>query len=357
MGPPRSLPSRSPRFSRDFATLLEDAANGKLGEDVVYKAFRIFRQLTGGRIWVHVERRPGRKRTNVRGVFTPQILRTVKTAVEVHDATDGHLPEEVSVWLRKPPRLDAIAERVHQLMDIEDLSYRETAKVLQEEDPRINSGNVWYSYRRWYQMQGLPVPERSVQQRPPPQVALAWLVDFNLRTYAPSPDGAFSLRPARHTVMDLFKSRGRDCHHVYRRIPCPNTKRTNEPPRRRLAMIPRSPWSNSGKPLQKTLLCWSFASIDAGTLPRATRPTPLTRRHRGTSDGVKPLSGRAIGALMIYTPGFSGKIPTKIVRAPACSTAHIGWRYLSAMSKPMIGPKRKSPLLLLNFRKKRVIYT
>ena len=73
-GPPRSPPSKSPQILRDFATLLENAASGNLGEDVVYKAFRIFRQLTGGRIWVHVEQRPGRKQTNVRGVFTPQLL-------------------------------------------------------------------------------------------------------------------------------------------------------------------------------------------------------------------------------------------------------------------------------------------
>jgi DNA invertase Pin-like site-specific DNA recombinase len=145
-----------------FTTLLEDAASGKLGTDAVYKAARIFRQLTGGRIMVHVERRPGRKRTNVRGVFTPQLLHTVKAAVEVHDATDGRLPEEVSVWLRKPPKLDALTDRVHQLMDvdIDRLSYRETAAKLQEEGYKVNSGNVWYIYRRWYQMRGLPVPER-----------------------------------------------------------------------------------------------------------------------------------------------------------------------------------------------------
>ena len=71
-------PEQITEILRGFSTLLEDAANGNLGEDVVYKAFRIFRQLTGGRILVHVERRPGRKRTNVRGVFTPQLLRPLR---------------------------------------------------------------------------------------------------------------------------------------------------------------------------------------------------------------------------------------------------------------------------------------
>ena len=102
----------------------------------------------------------GRKGTNVRGVFTPQLLRTVTEAVKVHDVTDGHLSEEVSVWLREPPRLDALAERVHQLIDIDDLSFREAAKVLQTEGHKVNSGNVWYSYRRYYEMRGLPVPNR-----------------------------------------------------------------------------------------------------------------------------------------------------------------------------------------------------
>jgi hypothetical protein len=145
----------------DFTTLLEDAANGKLGPDVVYKAASIFRRLVGGRIWVHVEWRPGRKRTNVRGVFQPHLLHAVKTTAGAHAAADDPLPEEVEVWLRKPPRLDALAERVHELIDNQGLSYRDTAEVLQAEGQKVNSGNVWYSYRRWYQMQDLLVPDRS----------------------------------------------------------------------------------------------------------------------------------------------------------------------------------------------------
>lgn len=144
----------------DITTLLENAASGKLGGDAVYKVMRIFRQLTGGRIWVHVERRPGRKRTNVRGVFRPQLLRTIKAAVDVHEMADDQIPEEVEVWLRKPPRLDALAGPVHELMDIQGRSYREAAKVLQAEGHKVNSGNVWYYYRRWYEMHNLPVPKR-----------------------------------------------------------------------------------------------------------------------------------------------------------------------------------------------------
>jgi hypothetical protein len=53
-----------------------------------------------------------------------------------------------------------LAERVHQLMDLDGLSYREAAAALQQEGEAVNSGNVWYSYRRYYAMRGLPVPNR-----------------------------------------------------------------------------------------------------------------------------------------------------------------------------------------------------
>jgi site-specific DNA recombinase len=154
-------PEQVNQILRDFATLLENAASGKLGTDVVYKAFGILRQLTGGRIWIRIEARPGRKRTNVRGVFCPQLLRTVGAAVGTHDIIGDSPSAAVEVWLRKPPRLDAIADRVHQLMDVDGLSYRDVAKVLQDEGLKVNSGNVWYSYRRWYEMRGLPVPKRA----------------------------------------------------------------------------------------------------------------------------------------------------------------------------------------------------
>jgi DNA invertase Pin-like site-specific DNA recombinase len=153
-------PERITQILDDFAALLEDAASSKLGPDVVYKSASVFRRLVGGKIWVHVERRPGRQRTVVRAVFTPQLLRAV--TLEAQAASPGETPptETVEVWLREPPKLDALAERTHQLIDIDGLSYREAAKVLQAEGHKVNSGNVWYFYRRWYEMQGLPVPER-----------------------------------------------------------------------------------------------------------------------------------------------------------------------------------------------------
>ena len=153
-------PEEVSQILSDFDVLLEDAANGKLGADVVYKAFAIFRTLTGGRIMVHVEQRLGRKRTNVRGVFRPHLLKAVRAEAKMNNVADDGLPEPVEVWLREPPRLDLMAEPVHRLVDIDGLSLRGAAAKLCEQGWKVNSGNVWYSYRRWYDMQGLPVPKR-----------------------------------------------------------------------------------------------------------------------------------------------------------------------------------------------------
>ena len=129
--------------------LLSDAANGDFGDDCVYKSLAVFRAVTGGEIRVFVEKRANRKRTNVRGEFVPKLL-------ELNPSNTG---EVISVWLRKPPRLDQIAQRVHKLIDNDGLSHRDAAKQLQLEGHRVNSGNVWYSYGRWYEMQSLPVPD------------------------------------------------------------------------------------------------------------------------------------------------------------------------------------------------------
>lgn len=144
----------------EMSTLLSEAAAGELGEDAVYKALAVFRSLTGGQIWVRVEQRKNRKRTNVLGTFLPRLVcgfdSSMPCAGESRPETADATP--VTVWLRKPPRMDAIAERVHQLIDIDGMSHRETAKQLQQEGHNVNSGNVWYSYRRWYEMKGIEPP-------------------------------------------------------------------------------------------------------------------------------------------------------------------------------------------------------
>ncbi|TWU40059.1 hypothetical protein Q31b_34030 [Novipirellula aureliae] len=142
----------------EMSTLLTEAASGELGEVAVYKALAIFRSLTGGQIWVHVERRANRKRTNVRGSFHPRlVLTTTAGSAPLGDPPTDE--DEVTVWLRKPPRLDAIAQRVHELIDVEGMSYRATANQLVREGHKVNSGNVWYSYRRWHEMQGQKPPK------------------------------------------------------------------------------------------------------------------------------------------------------------------------------------------------------
>lgn len=152
-------PSQVQEILADFTILMEHAAAGTLGEDAIYKAVAVFCSLVGERIEVRVERRPGRKRTTVRAVFKTHLLGAVRDSV--NDSTIDETAElkEVTVWLRKPPRLDAIAERVHQLIDDENRSYRDAAKILQAEGHAVNSGNVWYSYRRWYEMNCQPVPK------------------------------------------------------------------------------------------------------------------------------------------------------------------------------------------------------
>lgn len=139
----------------EISTLLSDAASRDLGEDAVYQALGVFRSLTGGQIMVSVEQRANRKRTNVRGVFQLRLLDSFDHSLRNCESQPSH---SITLWLRNPPRVDAIAERVHQLIDIEGMSHRETAKHLRQEGHNVNSGNVWYSYRRWYEMKDLEPP-------------------------------------------------------------------------------------------------------------------------------------------------------------------------------------------------------
>jgi DNA invertase Pin-like site-specific DNA recombinase len=143
----------------DFRSLLEDAAASKLGEEAIYKAVAVFRRMVGGRILVYVEPRPGRKQTNVRGTFHPDLLGAVKAEAGVHNPTDGSPAEAVKVWLRKPPFLDRYAERAYRLVDVEGHSYRGAAKVMRTEGLKVNSGKVWQLRRRYYEMIGETPPD------------------------------------------------------------------------------------------------------------------------------------------------------------------------------------------------------
>jgi len=144
----------------ELTTLLENAAAGKLDRKAVYKSAEVFRTLVGGRVWVRVERRPQRKRTNIRGVFRPCLIRVVRDMIGQTGVDPDESSAEISVWLREPPLHDRLAPRVHQLMDLEGHSYRSAAKTLQGEGYNINSGVVWQIHRRYYEMIDKPVPNR-----------------------------------------------------------------------------------------------------------------------------------------------------------------------------------------------------
>ncbi|MCG6157270.1 recombinase family protein [Rubinisphaera margarita] len=157
----KAIEALTPDFARktvqEMSTLLQAAAAGELGEDAVYKALAVFRALTDGKIMVHIESRPGRSRTNVKGTFELDLLQSVERLTDRPNSESSG--ETVTVWLRKPPRLDELASPVHQLIDIDGLSYREAAKKLRDEGHKVNSGNVWYSYRRYYEMLGQDLPD------------------------------------------------------------------------------------------------------------------------------------------------------------------------------------------------------
>ena len=143
----------------EFGGVLEEAAEGRLGEEAVYKAVDVFTRLVGGRVVVESDARAGRKKCTVRGRFTPRLLDVVAGALgfALPPAADT---KEVVVWLREPPRLDAVAPEVRRLYEDEGLGFRAIAKRL-----GIGCGNVYASYLRYYELQGLPVPDRRPRGR------------------------------------------------------------------------------------------------------------------------------------------------------------------------------------------------
>jgi hypothetical protein len=153
--PPKIKPDDVRRLLSDFGTLLQDGASGKLGSDAVFRAADLFRRLVGGRVEVVVEIRPGRKRGIVRGKFVPAALASLK------EKGDGHCGA-VEVWLRPPPRLDALADEIRRLYEEEGFGFRRIAQTL-----GIGCGNVYQSYMRYYEMRNLPVPPRRPRGRYP----------------------------------------------------------------------------------------------------------------------------------------------------------------------------------------------
>jgi site-specific DNA recombinase len=150
---------------RSLCDLLDDAVAGRLGEDAIYKAVSIFERLVGGIVWVHLEKRPGRKSKIVRATFRPNLLAAFSAATGLPTLyqTDvvSELPE-VEVWLRPPPYLDQMATEAYVLIDVKGHSYRGAANVFQKRGHNVNSGKVWQFRKRYFEMLGQQMPKRPI---------------------------------------------------------------------------------------------------------------------------------------------------------------------------------------------------
>lgn len=141
----------------DMASLFRRAAAGELGEDETMEAVRLFRMLVGERILVRVEARAGRKQTVVRGIFRPQIVNAVKQSLGDPRAHHDE-PPEVQVWLRKPPLRDLLAERVHELVDVDGRTTEQTVAQLDAEGHVVEAPQIWAIRKRYWEMIGQPAP-------------------------------------------------------------------------------------------------------------------------------------------------------------------------------------------------------
>ena len=147
---------------QNLAGLLNDAACGHLGQDVVGKALDIFRSLVGGRIDVHATRRPGRQRWTATGIFTPGLINTVREALKAPNVAQAIPTKSVEVILVPLPFVDQIADEVRHLYEVERKGFRVINNQLEAKyGKKIGSGNICSAWRRWYQIRNLPLPPKS----------------------------------------------------------------------------------------------------------------------------------------------------------------------------------------------------
>jgi DNA invertase Pin-like site-specific DNA recombinase len=146
----------------DLHSLLEDAATGRLGVDAIFRSAHDFKRLVGGEVEVLAEPRPARKRSAVRGRFVPRLLACLTDSGALADRSETSPSAPVDVWLRRPPRLDAIADQVRQMYEEEKLGFRAISERLD-----IGCGYVYQTYKRYYEMRGLPLPPRRPRGRRP----------------------------------------------------------------------------------------------------------------------------------------------------------------------------------------------
>jgi hypothetical protein len=148
-----------------FVELFQKAAAGELGDDLRYEAAEDFRSLVGGKIEVHFDRRAGRKRPVARGVFIPAIVEATCEKLGLADGDDAATKAAVEVWLRPPPRVDAMADQVRRMYEVEGLGFRKIGEVL-----GCGSGNACLAYKRAYETLGLPLPPRRTNLGRPRKV-------------------------------------------------------------------------------------------------------------------------------------------------------------------------------------------
>lgn len=165
-GRPSATPITRAQVEQSLAELLkllDDAAAGRLGSEVVGKAVRLFTDLVDGAIFVQSEKRRGRRRSVVRGRYTPSLIRPIQAALGESDvarpADVNGTSMSVEIWLRKPPRVDQLANEVYQLYEQERIGFRLINQRLEAKyREKIGSGNICAAWRRWYEMRGLPLP-------------------------------------------------------------------------------------------------------------------------------------------------------------------------------------------------------
>lgn len=143
-------PDRVKKILTDMLELLDMAARGDLGDDMVYRAADVFGLLVGGRIEMFATRRPGRKMWIIDGHFKVDVLKTVEAKLGVTVGGTIVAPTLV-VPLRSAPRVDRIADEVQAMYDNQRLGFRIINTRLEAKyGGKIGSGNICAAYRRWY---------------------------------------------------------------------------------------------------------------------------------------------------------------------------------------------------------------
>lgn len=160
----KSLPSEDEirQALARLGELLDNAALGRLGEDVVHLAAHVFKLLVGGKIDVEVTRRANRKQTIVRGSFVP-VWHAALSVVSEREIVpnETHACESVQVWLREPPRMDRLAPVVQDLVDNKGLSLPEARQYLMAQgEPELTVGFSAQCYARYYESIGQKPPKR-----------------------------------------------------------------------------------------------------------------------------------------------------------------------------------------------------